>query len=226
MKTVRLKATIFTVIAAIFGLSVMAQTQSLGKSDPAAKKILDAVSAKFKTFKAVQATFLFKNEDAKGKVLGIKKGSLFTKGAKYRVNITGGQDIYCDGTNIWNYDKSVNEVTVSKYDASQNSITPQKLFTNFYDKDFLYKLNGEKKEAGKTLQEIELTPVDKTKSFFKVIVWVDKIAQTIYSTKVLEKSGNKYTYTVGTLNGKASVADAQFVFDKAKYPGVEVVDLR
>lgn len=203
-----------------------AQPKNMGQSDPEAKKILDAVSAKFKTFKAVQALFTFKNEDGKGKVLGIKKGSLFMKGTKYRVSITGGQDIFCDGATIWTYDKTANEVTVSKYDPSQSSITPQKLFTNFYDKDFLYKLNGDKKEAGKTLQEIELTPFDKSKSFFKVLVWVDKKTQAIYSTKVLEKSGNKYTYTVSSLNGNATVADTQFVFDKKKYPGVEVVDLR
>ena len=198
----------------------------MGQSDPEAKKILDAVSAKFKTFKAVQALFSFKNEDGKGKVLGIKKGSLFMKGNKYRVSITGGQDIYCDGATIWTYDKAANEVTISKYDPSQSSITPQKLFSNFYDKDYLYKLNGDKKEAGKTLQEIELTPYDKSKSFFKVLVWVDKKTQAIFSTKVLEKSGNKYTYTVSTFNGNAAVNDTQFVFDKKKYPGVEVVDLR
>jgi outer membrane lipoprotein-sorting protein len=203
-----------------------AQPKNMGQSDPEAKKILDAVSAKFKTYKAVQALFTFKNEDGKGKVLGIKKGSLFTKGIKYRVSITGGQDIFCDGINIWTYDKAANEVTISKYDPVQSSITPQKLFTNFYEKDFLYKLNGDKKEAGKTLQEIELTPFDKSKSFFKVLIWVDKKTQAIYSTKVLEKSGNKYTYTVSSLNGKATVNDAQFVFDKKKYPGVEVVDLR
>lgn len=213
-------------ISAFITVAGMAQTQTLGKSDPAAKKILDAVSAKFKTYKAVQATFTFKSEDVKGKVLGVKKGTLYTKGNKYRVSITGGQDIFCDGVTVSTYDKAANEVTISKFEASANSITPQKLFTNFYDKDFLYKLNGEKKEAGKTLQEIELTPVDKSKSFFKVLVWVDKATQTIYSTRVMEKSGNKYTYTVGSLNGNANVTDAQFVFNKAKYPGVEVVDLR
>ncbi len=210
----------------MFALVSNAQPKNMGQSDPAAKKILDAVSAKFKSFKAVQAIFSFKNEDGKGKMLGIKKGSLFTKGNKYRVSITGGQDIFCDGTNIWTYDKGSNEVTISKFDPSQNTITPQKLFTNFYDKDYLYKLNGEKKEAGKVLQEIELTPFDKTKSFFKVLIWVDKKTQAIYSTKVLEKSGNKYTYTVSSLNGNATVNDTQFVFDKKKYPGVEVVDLR
>jgi len=221
-----MKTIISLCIVLLFAVVGKAQPKNMGQSDPAAKKILDAVSAKFKSFKAVQAIFAFKNEDGKGKVLGIKKGSLFTKGNKYRVSITGGQDIYCDGSNIWTYDKSSNEVTISKFDPSQNTITPQKLFTNFYDKDYLYKLNGEKKEAGKVLQEIELTPFDKTKSFFKVLIWVDKKTQAIYSTKVLEKSGNKYTYTVSSLNGNAAVNDTQFVFDKKKYPGVEVVDLR
>ncbi len=221
-----MKKTFSLAVVLIFTVIAFAQPKNMGQSDPEAKKILDAVSAKFKTFKAVQALFTFKNEDGKGKVLGIKKGTLFMKGNKYRVSITGGQDIYCDGTTIWTYDKTANEVTVSKYDPSQSSITPQKLFSNFYDKGYLYKLNGDKKEAGKTLQEIELTPYDKSKSFFKVLVWVDKKTQAIFSTKVLEKSGNKYTYTVSTFNGNATVADTQFVFDKKKYPGVEVVDLR
>ncbi|MBS4062957.1 MAG: outer membrane lipoprotein carrier protein LolA [Chitinophagaceae bacterium] len=206
--------------------SLQAQNKQMGQSDPNAKKILDAVSTKFKTYKGVQANFTFTTEDAKGKVQGTKKGTLLMKGTKYRVTLIGGQDIFCDGTNIWTYDKSANEVTLSKFDPSQNTITPQKLFTNFYDKDFLYKLNGEKKQAGKTLQEIELTPFDKSKPFFKVYVLVDKATQAIYSTKVMEKSGNRYTYTVSSLNGNANLQDAQFVFDKKKYPGVEVIDLR
>ncbi len=194
-------------------------------SDPDAKKILDAVSAKFKTFKSVQATFTLKNEDSKGAVLGTKKGTVSMKGNKYRVSITG-QEIFCDAANIWTFDKSANEVTITKLDASGGSITPQKLFTNFYDKDFLYKSNGEKKVGTRILQEIEMTPVDKTKQFHKVYLSVDKLAKTIYSTKVLDKSGNIYTYTVNTLNGKANLGDAAFVFDKTKYPGVEEIDLR
>lgn len=214
------------VIAMIgLALGVNAQNNSLGSSDANAKKVLDAVSTKFKTFKGVLANFTLQVEDSKGKVQGSKKGTVYMKGTKYRVNITG-QEIFCDGNNIWTYDRSANEVTITKFDAGANVITPQKLFTNFYDKDFLYKLNGEKKLGGKTVQEIEMTPVDKTKAFHKVYVYVDKAAKTINSTKVMEKNGNKYTYTVNSLNGNAPVSDAQFVFDKKKYPGVEEVDLR
>lgn len=208
-------------VSAIAALSTFGQ----GGTDPAAKKILDAVSNKFKTYKAVQAAFTLKNEDASGKVLGTKKGTVSMKGQKYRVTITG-QEIFCDGSTIWTYDKSANEVTITKVDPSANTITPQKLFTNFYDKDFLYKLNGEKKEGKKTLQEIEMTPVDKTKQFHKVYLMVDKQAQSIYSTRVLDKAGNRFTYTMNTINGKAPLADALFAFDKSKYPGVEEVDLR
>jgi outer membrane lipoprotein-sorting protein len=197
----------------------------LATNDPAAKKILDAVSAKFKTYSAVLANFTLKIEDAKGKVQGTKTGTVSMKGQKYKINIPG-QEIYCDGKNVWTFDKAANEVTISQLDPSSTSITPQKLFTNFYDKDFLYKLNGEKKIGTRTVQEIELTPVDKTKAFHKVYAMVDKKTESIYSTRVLEKNGNKYTYTVNSLNGKAPIADAVFVFDKKKYPGVEEVDLR
>ncbi len=201
------------------------QAQKAGSSDPEAKKILDAVSAKFKSYKSVQATFTYKAENSAGKVVATKKGTVYMKGSKYRVSIAG-QEIFCDGTNVWTYDKSTNEVTITKLDASGNTLTPQKLFTNFYDKDFLYKLNGTKKEGNKTVQEIEMTPNDKNRPFHKVYVLVDKASNAIYSTKVLEKTGNKYSYTISSLNGNANVPDSKFVFNKKDYPGVEEVDLR
>lgn len=205
-------------------LSLQAQPpKGMGNSDPEAKKVLDAVSAKFKTYKAVQAKFLLKIENAAGKALGTKTGTVYMKGTKYRVSVTG-QEIYCDGSNIWTYDKAAKEVTINKIDPSANSITPQKLFTNFYDKDFLYKLNGKTVMNGKSLQEVELTPIDKTKAFHKVLVFIDK--SVINTTKVFEKTGNRYTYSMNNMNTNANIPDATFIFDTKMFPGVEVVDLR
>ena len=195
----------------------------MGKSDPEAKKLLDAVSAKFKNFKSVQAKFLLKIENGSGKNLGNKSGSVFMKGTKYRITVPG-QEIFSDGSNTWTYDKASNEVTISKIDPSANSITPQKLFTNFYDQDFLYKLNGDVKMNGKSMQEVELTPIDKTKAFHKVLVYVNK--SVINTTKVYEKTGNRYTYSVNNMTMNGNIPDATFVFDAKQYPGVEVVDLR
>ncbi len=211
-------------ISTLFIVSFLISTAQV-KNDPAAKAILDGVSAKFKTFTTVQAAFTYKVENAAGKALSTKSGTIKMKGTKYYV-LFSGQEIFCNGTTVWNYDKAANEVTISRLDASSGMITPQKLFTNFYDKDFLYMLNGEKKVGNKTVQEIEMTPVDKSKPFHKVFVQVDKNAKTIYSTKVLENAGNRYTYTVTSLSTNGAIADAIFTFDKKKYPGVEEVDLR
>ena len=215
-------------LSCLFGLTIvlssLAQVPAgMGKSDPDAKKILDAVSQKFKSYKSVQAKFSLKIENASGKNIGNKSGSVFMKGTKYRISAPG-QEIFSDGSNVWTYEKSSNEVTISKIDPAANSITPQKLFTNFYDKDFLYKLNGLVKINNKSMQEIELTPIDKTKAFHKVLVYIDK--SVITTTKVFEKTGNRYTYSVSNMNTTGNITDPTFIFDATKYPGVEVVDLR
>ncbi len=212
----------------LLAATILVQAQA-GKNptqnDPEAKKILDAVSAKFRTYKTPQANFTYQIENAQGKALSTKTGTVTMKGAKYKVAMSG-MEIFSDGSTSWNYDKSANEVTVSGVESGSNAMTPQKLFTNFYDRDFLYKLNGEKKAAGKTVQEIEMTPTDKTRPFHKVYLLVDKASKNIYSARFLEKGGNRYSYTVNAMKPAAAISDADFTFNKSKYPGVEVVDLR
>lgn len=212
-----------------FVLAVSLATAQTGanptKSDPEAKKILDAVSARFKTFASPRAAFTYQVENAQGKPLSTKRGSVVMKGNKFKVSMDG-MEIFSDGRTVWNYDKSANEVTVNNLNEGGSGMTPQKIFTNFYDKDFYYKLNGAKKQGGKTVQEIELTPMDKTRPYHKVYVWVDRGANTIYSARFLEKSGGRYSYTINELKPTSTLADSEFVFNKSKYPGVEVVDLR
>ena len=216
---------LLSLIFILSGFTSFSQSNSLGKSDPDAKKILDNVSAKFQTYKSVEAHFTLNIENSAGKTLGTKSGVVSMKNSKYRISVSG-QEIYSDGMNIWTYDKSANEVQITKFDASTSTITPQKMFTNFYDKDFLYKLNGESKEGNKTLQEIELTPVDKTKAFFKVLVEVDKRTNSIVSTKVFQKTGDRYIYSITSMKTNTNLPDGLFVFNPADHPKVEVIDLR
>jgi len=214
------------ILSSLFFLTILISSVSAqGKNDPDAKKLLDAVTTKFKSFKSLQAKFTLKIENAAGKTLGSKTGTVYMKGLKYRIDITG-QNIYCDGVNVSTYDPSSKELTVTKVDPSSTTLTPQKVFTDFYDKDFLYKLNDDRVAEGKTIQEVELTPTDKTKTFFKVLVDVDKSTHTIVSTKIFEKTGQRYTYSLSNMNTTILVPDNVFVFDEKKYPDTEVVDLR
>ncbi|MDB5276688.1 MAG: outer rane lipoprotein carrier protein LolA, partial [Ferruginibacter sp.] len=61
-------------------ITIYAQPKGMGNNDPEAKKILDAVSAKFKSFKGVEAKFSLNIENAAGKSLGTKKGIVYMKG--------------------------------------------------------------------------------------------------------------------------------------------------
>ena len=143
------------------------------------------------------------------------------KGTRYRISMPN-QETFCDGSTVWTLDKAAKEVTISTLDPTNNTITPQKLFTDFYNKDFLYKLNDDKKG----IQEIELTPIDKSKPFFKVLVFVNKLTQTIGSFRIFEKAGNRFTYTVSSMITAGTLGDDLFIYDQKKNPGVEVVDLR
>lgn len=217
---------VLSFILIVFALNSFAQVPKVKvANDPEAKKILDAVSAKFKTFKSVKAGFTLKIENGSGKVQGTKTGTVMMKGVKYKVNITG-QEIFCDGATIWTYDVSAKEVQVTTLDNSSGSITPQKLFTNFYDKDFLFLLGNDVKRDGKTFQVVELTPIDKTKPFFKVVLEIDKVNKVLMSTRVFEKSGNRYLYAINTMSTSTVIPDDTFSFSTKKYPGVEVIDLR
>lgn len=223
------KTVLLGVIMCGMVFSGMAQTKtpvgSLGQNDPKAKVVLDNVSKKFKSLKTVIANFILKVEGANNSVSDSKKGSVYVKGAKYKV-IMGEQEIISDNKTSWTFAKDVNEVTINNVDQSNTSMTPAKIFTNFYDKDFLYRLTGESNEKGKVLQNIELTPTDKSKTFFKVLVDIDKKNSTLARMRVFEKTGNKYTYEITSFTPNGAVGDDMFTFDAKKHPGVEVVDLR
>jgi outer membrane lipoprotein carrier protein len=220
------KIVLMGMLAGLVALNGMAQSKgSLGQNDPKAKTVLDGVSKKFSTLKSVIASFTVKLEDANGKAIDNKKGTVYIKGQKYHAVIDG-QEIISDNKTSWTYSKDANEVTINNVDQTSGAITPAKLFTNFYDKDYLYRLNDETTEKGKTYQNIELTPLDKTKDVFKVIVSVDKKTQTIAKMKVFQKNGNHITYEITNFTPNGAVNDGMFAFDAKKYPGVETTDLR
>jgi outer membrane lipoprotein-sorting protein len=202
---------IFTLI--LFANSVLAQ------NDPNAKKVLDAVSTKVKSFKGVSANFTIKSVSSKGKNNGVKAGTISIKGQRYLLK-QGKNEIICDGTNIYNFDGG-KTITKSNLEESNQTLSPQNLLSNFYDKDFTYKLIS---TAGNT-NEIELTPIDKRKSFSKVNIFIDKSKSMITKAKVLDKSNNTIEFTLSNLNTSANLPDANFQFIRAKYPkDAEILD--
>jgi chaperone LolA len=215
-----MKKLLFTGVGLLIAVFTFAQQR-----DPKAKALLDQVSAKFKSYKTVSAGFAYEIRNAAGKVLSTKKGTVQMKGDRYAINI-GSNKIMSDGTTTWNYDPAAKEVTVNSVSASESTITPQKLFTDFYNKDFMYAMEKDDKVGGRDVSKIVLQPIDKSKPLARVYLAIDKATKNIISTTVVEKSGNRYVYNISNFKTNTAMADADFAFDQSKYPGVEVVDLR
>ena len=96
--------------------------------------------------------------------------------------------------------KDANEVQVSTSNPSEQTISPARLFTNVYDKDYSYRYLTSRKVAGKTCDILELTP-KKASQLTKAELAIDKTG-TITGGNIFEKNGNQYQYEVSsaTLN--------------------------
>ncbi len=210
-------------ILLIFGVAETASAQK----DPKAKGILDAVSKKVSSLKTMKANFSLKLTGGKGgNVTDTRKGSIALKGQKYHIAL-GNQEIFCDNATVWTYNVEAKEVQVAKYNPSEQSMSPAKLFTpSFFEKEYSYSYKGERKEQGKNCDIIELTPNDKSKQLAKIELLVDKSTSMISGGNYWEKNGNKYAVTISNVVQNADIPDAQFAWNAKEHPGIEVVDLR
>ncbi len=188
-------------------------------NDPNAKKVLDAVSTKFKTFKGITASFALKSVTSKGKDNGTQTGNISIKGQKYLLK-QGKTEIICDGVKIYNFDGN-KTITISTVEEGGQTLSPQNLLSNFYDKDFSYKLISSKG----SYHEVELIPNDKKKNFQKVNVFIDKNKEMITKAKITDKSNNVIEFSLTNLNTNATLPDNTFIYNRSKYPkDAEVLD--
>jgi len=220
----------FTLLAFI----LLAATYSFAQKDVAAKAILSQVSAKYKQYDVIKTDFTFTLDNTQAGVKDTQNGTLISKSKsnKFKVTIYSpgtktepAQEIISDGKTQWTYLKKDNEVQVNTPSTSGEGMNPSQIFT-IYEHGYKYIYNGESKIAGKVYQEIDLTPEDMAKTFFKVRLQIDKVKKQIYSALIFDKNGNRYTYTLRTFTPNVKVADNTFSFDPKAHKGVEVVDLR
>ena len=199
-------------------------TSDFVNSDKEASRILDKVSKNYKSYKTIKASFRIKIFNKQEKSSQSEKGTLFVKGKKFRVEMDG-QEIYCDGKTMWTYLKDANEVQISNYNPKSSDINPSEIFT-VYEKGFLSKFIGEGKKGTVVTEQIELTPTDKKKPFFKVKLTVDKVAKKIMDMTVMNKNGVESLYEITGFSPNINLEDSYFKFDKKLKPGVVEIDLR
>jgi len=214
------------VIIPVFCFSQNIKTdQTYQAVDPKAKNILDQVSAKTKAYKTIEAEFAINLENKQEKTSDSKKGKIYIKGNKYKVELAA-STIYNDGKTQWTYMKDPNEVNITVPDPNDdNSLNPAKMFT-IYEKGYKIRFINEKFEKNHNVYEIDLYPIDLKKDFSRITLMIDKQRMQLFSMKRFGKDGADYYIEVLKVDIDTEMNDAMFTFDKTKYPKVEVNDMR
>ncbi|KAA3632557.1 MAG: hypothetical protein DWQ02_14555, partial [Bacteroidetes bacterium] len=92
---------------------------------------------------------------------------------------------------------------------------------------FVYFITGEIVENGRRLQQITFKPLDRDNTdYAKLVLTLDKSNAKIIRVKAYSKDASRYTFHLGKVKTNTGLAASAFSFDKSKFPGYYIEDLR
>ena len=180
-----------------------------------ATSVLDKTAEKFKAAGGVKASFTM---DAGA---GPSTGTIKLQGNKFTIDIGGEYVVWFDGKDMWSYLKENDEVNITN--PTQNEIAKMNPYA-FVD---LYKKGYEVKMGKSTAKyyEVTLKAKSKSSSLQNVTLHINKVNyQPIMIDMSSPKTANKIK--INSYQTNLSFDPSTFVFNKKKYPSVEVIDLR
>ncbi|RXG15764.1 outer membrane lipoprotein-sorting protein [Leeuwenhoekiella polynyae] len=202
----------------VFTLMLIAFTgaSTLFAQDAKAKKLLDEVSAKVKTYDNMYIDFKYGlSNDAAG-INQETRGDVTLDGDKYKLNLMGTTQMY-DGKKLYTVIPEDEEITISTQDpGDDDAITPSKMLT-FFNKGYTYKWDIEQNVNGRKIQYVKLTPMDSNSELKSALLGVDAQTKHIYRLIMTQNNGSKITITVNTFKTDKPLPANMFVFDESKY---------
>lgn len=209
----------FLMMMVAMAVAVTAQNVDGGAND-----LMKKVSLQYQKYNTLQFHYTLKTTKD-DKTLGVSEGDFYLKGNKYKTSFSGIQ-YFCDGTSIWSYDKSANEVSVYDYDPDddQNMMNPQRILKD-WSTHFRAKFIRDEFQNNVQYSIVDLTPKT-SQSYYRIRVYIGKTSLKIAKVVVYEKDNTIYTYSIEQFKTDITLDDKLFVFDKTKYSGVEVNDMR
>lgn len=198
-----LTAFLLTILSAVYASATTADT------------ILKSAADRYQRLKTISASYSATSGSEK------MNGTIVTSGDKFHISSPQLSTWY-DGRTQWTYSPSSNEVNITEPTAEElQQVNPFAIISAFRR---AYKGTLLKSPAG--THTVQLLPLDKKASIRKAVVTFD--AKTLYPTLIRLTTDNNAILSIKVTNvvtGKKYPLST-FVFDKKKYPGAEIIDLR
>jgi outer membrane lipoprotein carrier protein len=211
-----------TTTAILSFLLLLIPLNIFGQKDQEAIKILDKFADNALKAPSVSMKFKLVNKNQADNTVDTLAGSVILSKDKYKLDLPD-NIIWYDGETSWSYLPAEQEVTITKANKKDNSFQnrPSLIFT-MYKKDYKCRLIEEKSDS----YIIDLYPEDIKNEILRVRLSIGKSLFNLISLEYKRRDGVIATLLVNEYNLKTKTEQGTFVFQKEKYKGVEVNDMR
>ncbi|GBU07183.1 membrane protein [Bacteroidales bacterium] len=194
-------------------------------NDIRAIEVLENASSEYLKAGGVSAQFAIHIKDSK--LIQTFEGDIKMKGDKFYLS-TPDIDTWFDGKTQWAYLKQNDEVNITEPEAEElQMINPINILGIYKNGSYTCKYLGERQDAKqKSVFEVELNPKNKKGQITKIVLQLSKIDFTPTKFQVFYKNKLENIIQINKYEKGQSLSDQIFVFDKKKYPEVDVIDLR
>ncbi len=131
--------------------------------------------------------------------------------------------VWFDGKTQWGLNTQSNEVSISEPTEQELTETNPLTVIAAYKTKCNIRLS---KIKSNKFDIIELIPKVKNNDFTKIEVRIERSTGNPNSISIFEKSGNTSVLVLSNFKKGVTVTDSYFVFDKSKFKGITVNDLR
>ena len=194
-------------------------TNAHQKSD--AEQVINKFIDSFRT-EAIRSGFTLKVSEKNGVNSQLFSGTIVLRATQFYLE-TAEFTVWFDGKTQWAYFKESNEVSITEPTAEELAATnPVAIVSAFKSVSNIHfgKLKSQ------TNHIIELTPKNKKADFSKVEIQLNKTSGNLHAIKIEYKNGLINELTFKNYQKNVAINPGMFVFDKSKFKGVVMNDLR
>lgn len=189
--------------------------------NPDAERIINNFTNSFQT-QAIRSEFTLKISEKNGVNSQHISGTIVLSANRFYLE-SSELKVWFDGKTQWAYMKENNEVNITEPTAEELAATnPVGIVSAFKSAS---KIQFSKQKS-QTNHIIELIPTNKKADFSKVEIQLNKTSGNLQVIKIDYTNGLKNELAFNNFQKNATVNPGTFVFDKTKYKGAVMNDLR
>ncbi len=198
-------------------------------SDPKTKALLDKVKKQYEGYTTLETKFKLETKMAEQPKADVQAGKIAQQGDRYRVDIDKEKDfIISDGKIIWQKAGNIVRIMNASNKTSNELLSPKDLMKIYEKKEYAYGITGERAEGWSAKATIvTFKPINNRRSdYTKIEIAIDQKTNYIVSVTAFGRDQSRYKLSMEPPATNQKQDTTRFIFDKTKFPGIKVEDLR